>query len=204
MLRLILGFAILATAGCSTSTGTPTAYVRGSVAHAIVLADRLSRIGSPDICNKGRRYILRHNGGTFYASCAGWKATVNYPPPASAHRFYLEVKSSVTNNYGAPPPPKGTALYYIKTADVTPQFGLTFDSTGITNAISSQQLSSSYTYTLYVYNFEFDNQCSSSPCPPWVADLGSPQGGTHSITFPSPLNGASFGNAPVVWQFVQN
>jgi hypothetical protein len=117
------------------------------------------------------------------------------------------VTSSVINNFGAPPPPSGTALFYMANLPLA-EDPPAFCNCGVTDTISSAQLSSSHTYSLYVYNFASDNQgCASlskGVCPPWVANIGSPAANTHSITFPSPLNGASLYGLAIVWQFVQN
>jgi hypothetical protein len=71
--------------------------------------------------------------------------------------------------------------------------------------VTSPALRAKHSYTLMVYNFLYDDQCSQSPCPPWVLNIGSPQAGKHTITFSSPLNEASVDPPFVpVWQFIQN
>jgi hypothetical protein len=71
--------------------------------------------------------------------------------------------------------------------------------------VTSGVLTAGHSYTLMVYNFLYDDQCSDSPCPPWIANIGSPEPGKHSITFSSPLNGASVYPPFIpVWQFIQN
>lgn len=77
----------------------------------------------------------------------------------------------------------------------------------VTNIFKSPALLSTKTHTLYVYGFYMDSQCGQGypPCPPWVANIGSPAQGTHSLTFYSPMNNGYWNaGTPIVWQFVQN
>jgi hypothetical protein len=158
---------------------------------------------SPDTCDRGVHVRFLKKGGAFRVPpCAGWKGIINYPGIRVTSSWL--VTSSVTNNFGAPPPPQGTAIFYMETALKRPG-DLNFPNGVLTNTVTSSALTSSQTYTLMVYGFFDDNQCRSTPCPPWVLDIGSPQPGSHSITFSSPLNEAVvLSNAPLVWQFIQN
>jgi hypothetical protein len=200
MARYLSVFAVIVLAGCAGSTGQPTANLP-----AQTLGQSQSQLTGLDICDKGHRITIHARGGTFYAPCAGWKGTINYPP--TIRGFYTwNVTSSVTNNFGAPPPQSGTAIFYIQTTDASRNRDTGFRDTGVTDTVNSPRLSSTHSYTLNVYNFLIDNQCGVDPCPPWTANIGSPQQGTHSITFASPLNGAVFngGIRNVIWQFVQD
>jgi hypothetical protein len=172
------------------------------------LAQTFAQAKSPDKCNKTVHVHIKGNGGSFTVPlCSGWSGTITYPAPAAPRLHYPQLlTSSVTNNFGVPAPPSGTAVFYME--EKPQQHGVQFSnpSPGVTNTITSPSLSSNHTYTLLVYYFASDPQCSnpSQGCPPWVANIGSPAPSTHSITFTSPLNGALLSTYPVVWQFVQN
>jgi hypothetical protein len=84
--------------------------------------------------------------------------------------------------------------------------GVTDFHDGTTDAVTSSKFTSDHAYTLNVYNFRYNVQCPSTQCT-WTMNIGSPQPGSHSITFPSPLNGATIlggSDGAIVWQFVQN
>jgi hypothetical protein len=197
MHRLILGLAALATAGCSSAAGTPTAYVPYQSSTQL-----LSRVGSPDVCHSAVKVVIHRNGGSFNVPpCAGWTGAIAYPSVGA--KFFFKVSSSTTNRFGVPPPPEGTAIFYILMRNVT-HFRVPYFRGTVSDTITSPRLTSNHTYSLMVYYQAFDDQCSNPPCPPWSANIGSPPPNSNSITFPSPLNGARFGAPPVVWQFVQN
>jgi hypothetical protein len=90
----------------------------------------------------------------------------------------------------------------------SPRTELPFGDTGASVTVAAPALTADRTYTLIVYNLFFDPECHSAPCPPLVVNLGSPQQGHHSLTFPSPFNAAGVENtAPQfspIWQFIRN
>ena len=82
----------------------------------------------------------------------------------------------------------------------------TFHNDGVNGTVTTPEFTSEHTYTLNVYRFLYNEQCPSSQCV-WTTNLSSPQQGTHSITFNSPLNGATIlggSDGAIIWQFVQN
>jgi len=194
--------ALLVLAGCAAAATTSPPTVPFTA-----LAQPQSHLLAPGACDQGKHVKISKNGGAFKVPpCSGWTGTINYPPPLDHKGFLFSVTSSVTNNFGASPPPSGTPIFYMQTRSTTDRRAPEFAESGVTNTITSPALVSSATYSLYVYNFGIDDQCSSPPCPPWFANIGSPQQGMHSITFASPLNGAAFlgGGFSPIWQFVQN
>jgi hypothetical protein len=201
-LVLISLTAAAVTAGCAGSQTVPG----GSLAERNLQSGGAAQ---PATCDAGIQLRIRKGGGTFgIPRCAGWKGVINYPPTLDNKYFTFGVTSSSTNDFGAPAPPSGTVLFYVQTADVGPRGReVGFKNTGVTNTVTSPAFVASHSYTLNVYNFLLDDQCPQVPCPVWTARIGSPTPGSHSITFSSPLNGASFGGAgynPPVWQFVED
>ena len=65
-----------------------------------------------------------------------------------------------------------------------------FHNEGVEDTVASPNFTSDHTYTLNVYRFFYNDQCPSTQCT-WTMNIGSPQPGSHSITFVSPLNGAN-------------
>jgi hypothetical protein len=160
-------------------------------------------------CTHRVRVRIRKGGGTFaMPRCVGWAGTINYPP--GNQNYAWSVTTSTTNDFGAPAPPNGTAIFYMQTKAVKGRSAPSFANTGVMNTVSSSAFSSDHSYSLFVYGFLQDSQCPVQPpsrCPPWVVDLGSPAPSAHTLTFVSPLNGAEFGGFSYltpVWQFVQN
>jgi hypothetical protein len=158
-------------------------------------------------CNRKVFVTIKAEGGAFRVPpCSAWTGTIAYPSVNARARF--AVTSSVTNSFGAPTPPSGTAVFYLQTRTKRSPGTPAFRDTGVTDTVSGPAFTSGHTYTLIVYNFAEDAQCPSPPpsqvCPPWIANIGSPSPNTNSITFPSPLNGALFGDEVPVWQFVQD
>ncbi len=192
MTRVLIASAVLALAlaGCAASPGaSPLAQVP---THTIASLLPPSRSLGPDSCDKSKTVLIRSKGGTFtIPACAGWSGTFGYPPVSSGP-FHFELNSSVTNNFGAPPPPSGTAIFYLQMACLG-QIAPVFRNTGVTDTITSQKLIPSRSYSLYVYTLEY----------PYGGLIGSPAPNSDSITFVSPLNGNFFSSA-IVWQFVQN
>jgi hypothetical protein len=200
----ITGTAVLA--GWSGSDASaPVAYVPATI---LVRPQPQSHSIASDACDTTVRAKVQQNGGSFSVPpCSGWTGVINYPAlraPCCDGTTFL-VTSSVTNNFGVPPPRSGTAIFYLKTKNKAAAY---FANSGVTDTITSPQLTSNHTYTLIVYRLVIDDQCNSPPsCPPWSANIGSPATGSNSITFSSPLNGAAFPGSnrkQPVWQFVQN
>jgi len=193
---------VVALAGCAGSAAAPTmtTTVPGTI--------DLSRAFGPNVCDTPMHVDIAPIGGSFKVpTCEGWNGTIHYPRPSSPFHYDWGVRSSVTNNFGVPAPPSGSAIFYmliINKGMHTPAF----TNGGVMDTISNPKLSSSHFYSLMVYNFESDNQCRRPPpsgCPPWFANIGRPAPGKQSITFQSPLNGAvfNFSKAPV-WQVIEN
>jgi hypothetical protein len=185
-------------AGSSAPTQIPASSQTG--------AQALSRTAQFDACDTAAHAMIRAGGGQFaLPACAGWKGKIVYPPTTGTTYRWLAT-SSTTNSFGAPPPPSGTAIFYMQTArTVNHGSGATFQNTGATDTVTSTAFRPSATYTLIVYGLYTDDQCPSAPpscCPPWTQNVGAASG-NHSITFGSPLNGAVV-NGDTVWQFVQN
>jgi hypothetical protein len=197
-------------AGCTGSSGVQPALTSAQSilpsgpaveARSALIADGV--VDSRNGCAKRvRSHLRRHGGRLNVRGCKDWISTIDYPALeflCSRHfpgcSLYSEV--STRNIFHAPSPPSGTALFYMR---ISQDFGQPmFKSSGVTDTITSPQLTSSHTYTLNVYYY-CDNGCTI-----WTANIGSPEGNTDSITFPSPLNGAWMINRiPQVWQFVQN
>jgi len=164
----------------------------------------------PGGCDRPMRRAIDKSGGAFaIPPCSGWVATIDYPPTGNGLDYHVGVTSSVTNNFGAPPPSSGTPILYIQMVDRARNSEPNFQMTGAQDTVTSPQLLASHWYTLTVYGLANTDQCVNTPCAPWTMNIGSPNPSTHSITFSSPLNGALFaggaiGGTPIVWQFVQN
>jgi len=153
----------LAVTGCTGSVASQGSGVPASPPSANgVQAVALSLFGSaPDKrqgCGVTLRYVIKASGGAFpVPACSGWGGTIGYPN--GNHRYIFGVTGSVTNDFGAPPPPSGTAIFYMHTNKVQPRNPPVFGNTGVTDTVTSSQLMSSHTYTLIVYGFIFDSQC---------------------------------------------
>ena len=210
MVRLsVLFTAAFLAAGCigaATSMPAPLPVPGRPEGTAVAIASgSLSvRPASPMACDKGVR-VLIHGGehGFRVPPCAGWKGQIRYSSIRGVSHWTMT--SSVTNNFGVPAPPSGEAIFYMQMWLRNPP-DWEFNNDGVTDTVTSPLLTSDHTYTLNVYNFVYNDQCPSSQCT-WTMNIGSPQPGSHSITFSSPLNGATVFrgtlNTPV-WQFVQN
>jgi hypothetical protein len=191
MVRVLGPVATLAFAtGCAGVAGVAppsSAMPAQSLAHEqSVFAQRPV---SPETCDKGARVRIRARGGAFSVpQCAGWNGVIKYPTTGKARWL---VTSSVTNNFGVPAPPSGTAIFYMQTTLNHPEGPQDFSDTGVSDTVASSQLTSNHTYTLMVYNLPYNDQCPSGWCGPWILNIGSPEAGKHSITFSSPLNGAT-------------
>jgi len=138
--------------------------------------------------------------------CAGWSGHIGYPYVGIRSRWL--VTTSITDNFDAPTPPSGTAIFYMLTQLQVPKGELGLEGSGASVTVAAPTLTADHTYTLIVYNLVFYSQCKSDPCPPLVVNLGSPQQGHHTLTFPSPFNDSVVPSstppfAPV-WQFIRN
>src|ERR1700728_3079878 len=112
------------------------------------------KLASPATCDKGVRLSLRRQAGAFRVPpCGGWKGFIHYPAGAGISRW--TVTSSLTNNFGVPPPQSGTALFYMQTWLRRPS-GVRIPSGGVDDTVSSPVLTSDHTYTLNVYNFFYN------------------------------------------------
>jgi hypothetical protein len=208
MTRYAAFFATALLAGCAGSAGSPPplAPVEAQSVTAPIgaIVSAQPKSVSPASCGARVRISAPPRGGAFQVPhCGGWSGTITYP--SQALRSIWRVASSLTNRFGAPSPPSGTAVFYMEMQLLHP-VGAAFHSEGVDDTVTSPGLTSSHTYTLNVYHFYYNSQCPSSQCT-WTMNIGSPQPGTHSITFASPLNGAavlSGSDFAPVWQFVQN
>jgi hypothetical protein len=201
-LSFALAFAVIL-AGCGGG-GTPAPTVPPT--QQLLQSSALDAgTASPETCDTSVR-LLFHKGDSAFRlpKCAGWKGLIRYPSTGKISRWVIT--TSVTNNFGAPPPPSGRAILYMQMYVHSPRGGVSFQNHALNDTVTSPTLTSTHTYTLNVYNFFYNDQCPSSQCT-WTLNIGSPQPGSHSITFSSPLNGASVlsGNPDgPVWQFVED
>jgi hypothetical protein len=209
MTRFIALFAAVVLGGCAGSAGSqfPVAPTGAqSVVPAVQsLVEAQSRDASPATCDTSV-HVLFHKGNSAFhlPRCAGWKGLIRYPGGGKISRWV--VTSSVTNNFGVSAPPSGTAIFYMQMYLRYPRAPWPFANAGVSDTVTSSAFTSDHTYTLNVYKFIYNNQCPSSQCT-WTLNIGTPQPGSHSITFSSPLNGALVDSGPglgPVWQFVQN
>jgi hypothetical protein len=204
MIRCASIGAVVLLLGCAGRAATPGPLPggQGTIAPFSV---HFTKAPSPAACGRGRRVRFRSAGGTFSVpSCAHWTSQIAYPGNGRVSQW--RVIASIADDFGVPSPPTGTAIFYIQMTLKLPRSDgwRLGDGSGMTT-VSNPQLNSGHSYTLMVYNFLEDSQCPSGDCPPWVANIGSPKSGEHSITFDSPLNGAIVDFAdPVVWQFIQD
>jgi len=212
--RRFLAFVVLlGLAGCagasSIISAAPALGTKGAAVNATQLtvgADASNEHAQPTACDVEVHVQVSKHGGAFRVPpCDGWKGLIRYP--ATAPTQHWRVTSSTTNTFGIPAPPSGTAIFYLRTAVFHPRNSVAFANSGVLDTITSPAVASAHSYTLIVYRFLDDSQCNDAPCPPLVMSLGSPQPGSHSITFVSPLNGAVLGPglpAGPVWQFIQD
>jgi hypothetical protein len=207
MTRYAAFFATALLAGCAASAGSQSALAPiapQSITAPIAGVQTQSRSASHASCGR-RVHLLAHpRGGSFQVPhCGGWSGTIAYPTAPS--RSIWSVTSSVTDAFRAPPPPSGTAIFYMQMQLNHPPVAI-FHNEGVEDTVASPNFTSDHTYTLNVYRFFYNDQCPSTQCT-WTMNIGSPQPGSHSITFVSPLNGAnvvSGSTGAPVWQFVQN
>src|ERR1700722_14720570 len=217
MLRLSLSLVaalLVGCAGAASSPGAIPARQSSSVGTADVTvsslgapASRALERVSPTACDHGKQVLFHPAGGVFrMPPCAEWSGHIGYPNVGI--RSHWHVTTSVTDNFGPPAPPSGTAIFYMATQLTAPKGEVDMEGSGANVTVAAPTLTADHTYTLIVYNLLFDSQCDSIPCPPLVVKLGSPQQGHHSLTFSSPFNtSAVFSGAPPfgpVWQFIRN
>jgi hypothetical protein len=133
--------------------------------------------------------------------CKGWTGTLGYAEQED--RLHFRLMTSTTNAFGAPPPPSGTAVFYISVTYDPIGHGVSqFSGNAPQSFIASPRLSSQHAYTLNVYNLEGNQFCPSGSCV-WTMNIGAPSGGR--IDYPSPLSlGDIVSSTPAVWQFVQD
>ncbi len=186
--------------GCAATGG-------GVVSAPIRVGLTLSAASSPapQACDGAARVIMTRRGGTFAIPKAGWAGKIGYGPAVKSHWV---VTSSVTNNSGAPAPPSGTPIFYMRVTLNRPGELVVLGSSSVAATVTSRELTAAHTYTVLAYDFVTNSQCPSPPClSPWTLNIGSPQSGQHSITFASPLQDASVesgSDGALLWQFVQN
>jgi hypothetical protein len=217
MLRLSLSLVAALFVGCASVANSPVAIPAGpsnSVGTTGLTAAPVGALEprglvpvSPAACDHGKPVLFHPAGGVFrMPPCAGWSGHIGYPYVGI--RSHWVVTTSLTDNFGAPTPPSGTAIFYMLTLLKVPEDTLGMEGTGANVTVSAPTLTADHTYTLIVYNLLFYSQCQSDPCPPLVVNLGSPQQGHHSLTFPSPFNDSVVDNSPPpfapVWQFIRN
>ncbi len=159
---------------------------------------------SPMTCDEGVRVLIHAGNHAFRVPrCAGWKGQIRYSSSRGVSHWTMT--TSITNNFGVPAPPSGEAIFYMQMYLHNPS-DWEGNNTGVTDTVTSPLLTDAHTYTLNVYNFIYNNQCPSSQCT-WTMNIGSPQPGSHTLAFGSPLSGATIFSGPgfaPVWQFVQN
>jgi hypothetical protein len=204
-MRFTIFVAAAGLAGCAASASTPVGLptqTLPTLAASLAAAHARDAV-SPETCDRGEHVLFRQTGGVFrMPGCAGWTGKIGYPPTGTSHFL---VTTSVTNSFGVPAPPSGTAIFYMATALRRPDAVLELDGTSGMATVTSPRLTAAHSYTLMVYALFYDDQCRQPPCPPWVANIGSPRPGKHSITFASPLNDAGIQPSSIpVWQFIQN
>jgi hypothetical protein len=201
MTRFAVLLVVAALAGCAGFAGAPTTTT-------VPGTNNLARSYAPNACDQSMHVDLSPIGGTFkLPPCDGWEGTIGYPRTQFPSHYDWSVTTSVTNNFGVPAPPSGTAIFYMRILNKGPHTPAFVNGERI-DIITSPKLLPRHSYSLMVYNFESDNQCRRPPpsgCPPWFAIIGRPAVGRHTIKFASPLNGAAlnFSKEPV-WQFIQN
>jgi len=185
--------------GASLPSGTPLS--NGPVERQSIA----SHFVSPELCNENHRSVVkRHTTVWKIPNCAGWSGQITYAAfqhlfKPSTCRFLTQ--SSVTNNFGVPPPPTGTAVFYATVEqDCRDNFGA-FGNAAPPSTITGPGITYPHTYTIYLYDFLEDTACSGDPC---AFNIGSPQQGSNTINYPSVTPGLVFGGDPVIWQFVQN
>jgi len=205
VIRYPVLFAAALLAGCASSTGSSSALAPTGSQSVIPPIQTLTQVqsrASPATCDKAVKMLFRKSASAFRVPpCAGWKGQIRYP--TFPKPTWWTITSSVTDNFGAPTPPSGTAIFYMLMAIRKP-VGWAFPSGDVTDTITGSELTSSHSYSLNVYNLVYNDQCPLSQCT-WTLNIGSPQPGSHTIKFSSPLNGATItGDAAAVWQFVQN
>ena len=208
MTRYAAFFATVLLAGCAASAGSQSALAptepQSVTAPIGAIVSSQSKSVSPALCGRRVHLTAHPQGGSFQAPhCGGLSGTIAYP--TTPGRSLWSVTGSVTDSFGAPAPPSGTAMYYMQ-MQLQHRLGALFHNDGVNDTVTSPKLTSGYTYTLNVYNLRYNDQCPSTQCV-WTMDIGSPQPGSHSITFASPLNGATIlggSDGAIVWQFVQN
>jgi hypothetical protein len=217
MLRLSLSLVALLLVGCAGAVNTPGA-IPARQSGSVDLADQAaSPVGaleprqlmavSPAACDHGKQVLFHAAGGVFrMPPCAGWSGHVGYPYVGI--RSHWLVTTSLTDNFGAPTPPSGTAIFYMSAQLKVPKAELILEGNGASVTVAAPMLTADHTYTLIVYNMLSYSKCQSNPCPPLVVNLGSPQKGHHSLTFPSPFNDSAVASSgpqfSPVWQFIRN
>jgi hypothetical protein len=210
---VVLAFA----SGCGAAVSPPAI----SSSHSEVQG--VSRATVPDAC-QATSAPLNSSGGTLpFPACGRWSGTLAYPPPIPCFRHCkpnapIVLQASETNLFGAPSPPPGEkvllSLRFRRKA--LTEFNCGYN---VENSVTDPSLSPSRTYSLYVYNINGPCPPSNAPTrlpgpipptkaqPDWAVYLGSPNRGTHTLTFYSPFNGSvccEGWNDPAIWQFVQN
>jgi hypothetical protein len=216
VLRLSLSLVAALLVGCAGAATSPGALpspqssslgVADPTASSLRALDArdLTRV-SPAACDHGKQVLFHPAGGVFrMPPCAGWSGHIGYPYVGIRSRWL--VTTSITDNFGAPSPPSGTAIFYMAT-QLKARAELGLEGSGANVTVAAPTLTADHTYTLIVYNLVFYSQCQSNPCPPLVVNLGSPQQGHHSLTFSSPFNDSAVETNPPpfapVWQFIRN
>ncbi len=186
----------------------PTAPLVQSAPQSGTVASEGSSLGIhpafPLTCDKGVRVLIHAGDHAFrMPRCAGWKGQIRYSSARGVSHWTMT--TSVTNDFGVRAPPSGEAIFYMQMYLHNPS-DWEGNNSGVTDTVMSVAFTSEHTYTLNVYNFFYNDQCPSSQCT-WTMNIGSPQPGSHSITFSSPLNGSTVFSGSVfapVWQFVEN
>jgi hypothetical protein len=216
-LRLSLSLVAALLVGCTGGANTPGAIPARESSAVGVTNLTASSFGAPEpwglmgvspaACDHGKPVLFHPAGGVFrMPPCAGWSGHIGYPYVGI--RSHWVVTTSLTDNFGAPAPPSGTAIFYMATQLRVPKGELGMEGSGANVTVAAPTLTADHTYTLIVYNLVFYSQCKSDPCPPLVVNLGSPQQGHHSLTFASPFNDSVVPSSTPpftpVWQFIRN
>jgi len=124
-------------------------------------------------------------GGTFTAPVSGgFKAAFKYPSNDAPPGQTIMMAADTSNSFGAPMPSAGTPIWYFQ-AQLSGSGQVTFNSGTGKATISQKSLSSKHTYSVWGF---VPQVLGNTPL--FVIQAGSPNS-KHSLSFSSPLNGAT-------------
>jgi probable HAF family extracellular repeat protein len=116
MTRYAVVVAAALIAGCAGPTvsqpGLAMTESQSASAPTSTVVQARSRSASPEWCGRRVHLTVRPRGGAFQVPhCGGWSGTITYP--TTRIRSIWGVISGVTNSFGVPSPPTGTAILYM-------------------------------------------------------------------------------------------